>query len=143
MRPAKPSWRRSSMPIATVPGRPQQGQKAPFLFIVPCPSFLSFSRLWAALVPTTGTFDCTPKTTPVRSGFGPIVSKTRFFSFLQSHLVLSRGSSARQFLQVTVLAHRQATVGLEIHLRLCLFRRYSSEKSAFNEATSGLPSESV
>src|SRR5574341_541226 len=90
----------------------QQGHCAPVRDIVPAPSFLSCSRLCAALPLPGGTSDSTPKVTPVLSASGSIVNRTRFRSFLQSQRVLSSGTMARQFLHATVLAHRYATVGL-------------------------------
>src|SRR6266516_3278365 len=85
----------------------QQGQVTPERDIVPPANFLSCSRFWAA-VPffSMGASVSTPKTTPVRSAFGSMVSTTHLLSFLQSQRVLSKGTVARQFLQVTVRAQR-------------------------------------
>src|SRR5713101_3325006 len=102
----------SSICMATVPGWPQHGHQAPLRLIVPCPIGLSCSRRCVALLPTTGTLVSMSKTTPVRPLFGSIVMRTRLLSFLHNHLVLRSGIVARQFLHVTVRAHRYATVGL-------------------------------
>ena len=58
------------------------------------------------LMPPTSTLVCTLKLTPVLSALGSIVSSTRLLSFLHSHLVLRSGTVARQFLHVTVRAHK-------------------------------------
>ena len=85
---------------------PQQGQRAPLRLIVPAPICLSCSRCCAALPPDRGAPDSTPKSTPLPSAFGAMVSRTRLSSFLQSQRVLSSGSTARQPLQRTVRAQR-------------------------------------
>src|SRR3972149_2803780 len=90
----------------------QQGHTAPLRETVPLPMLLSCSLRWAALPPPTGASFSMLKITPVRSLLGSIVRRTLFLSFLHSHRVLRRGIVARQFLQVSVRAHRYATVGL-------------------------------
>jgi len=107
-RPCCPSTRRSPISMIVL----QHGQVPPDLDIVPAAIRLSCSRRWAVFPPTRGTLSCTPNTTPVRASLGSIVSSTRLLSFLHSQRVFSRGTVARQFLQVTVRAHRYATVGL-------------------------------
>src|SRR5438876_6868658 len=100
--PFKPSCCKSSLDMIV----PQQGQVTPEPDIVPPPTRLSNS-LRCAIVPLeSGTSFCTPKTTPVLSGFGSIVSATRLLSFLHSQRVLINGTVARQFLQMTVRAQR-------------------------------------
>ena len=74
---------------------PQQGQVAPARDIVPSPTPLPLGGLWSM-----------PNSTPVPSALGVTVSTTRFLFFLHNHVVLSRGTVARQFLQVTVRAQR-------------------------------------
>ena len=89
----------------------QHGHCAPARDIVPAPSFLSCSRFWAALPPRSGTLCSIENVTPVPSGVDSSMSRIRLLFVLQSHSVLSSGIVARQFLQVTVRAHRYATVG--------------------------------
>src|SRR2546421_8774576 len=101
--PATLSERRSSIVIIVL----QQGQVTPERDIVPPASCLSYSRFCAELpFASDGASFCTPKTTPVLSAFGSIVSTTRLLSFLHNQRVLSSGTVARQFLQLTVLAQR-------------------------------------
>src|SRR5206468_10603088 len=117
-RPARPSRRMSSIVMIVL----QHGHCAPARDMVPGPIRLSCSRRWAALPPLTGTLFSMPKTAPVFSAFGAIVRSTRFLPsfFLQSQRVLRRGTVARQFLHVTVRAHRYATVGLATQRGLVL-----------------------
>jgi hypothetical protein len=60
----------------------------------------------AGLRPCCGTCVSMPKTTPVRSAFGAMVSSTRLLSFFASQRVFSSGRVARQPLQRTVRAQR-------------------------------------
>jgi hydroxyethylthiazole kinase-like uncharacterized protein yjeF len=100
--PSRPSMRMSS--IVMIIG--QHGHRAPERLIVPVPRRLSCSRRCAALPPITGTSVSTPKTTPVCSAFGVIVSSTRLLSFFASQRVFNSGIVARQPLQRTVRAQR-------------------------------------
>src|SRR6185312_7378321 len=86
---------------------PQHGHVTPERDIVPPPRFFSCSCFRAVFPFGKGDVSYnTPKTTPVLSAFGSIVSTTRFLSFLHNQRVLSSGTVARQFLQVTVRAQR-------------------------------------
>ena len=120
----------------------QQGQRAPLRLIVPAPNRLSPSRRCAALPRACGTPASTPKTTPVLSALGVMVSSTRLLSFLHSQRVLSSGTVARQLLQRTVRAHRYATVGFATQRGLRGSLRYTASNPSFNGPALVSPSAS-
>jgi hypothetical protein len=105
---SRPAWPSNRISSIVIEGSPQQTQVAPERDIVPVPIFLSYSRRCAPLPPWVAAFSPVKmlNTGPVLSAFGSTLSRTRLLSFLHSHLVLSSGIVARQFLHLTVRAQR-------------------------------------
>ena len=101
-RPAFPSNRISSVVIiasTTWTGRSGTAHR-------PASDFYVCALRLSCGFPITGTSFCTPKTTPVLFGIRLHSQHDPFIFFLAQPARLSSGIVARQFLQVTVRAHR-------------------------------------